>query len=143
MIGLTILLLQSMITLSWINIVVGLLPLLAAIVGSYVALSSRITRVEVEVQAYKREVDKLEAQSEKHYEELFKEIDSVVKSIQSLEKAVLETSIRRQNEYENVKDFMRNITSSMQAQELRIKALESTNYEVYPKSNKSTRRQDS
>jgi hypothetical protein len=133
-------LLDAIVTLSWLNLAAGLLPLLAAIVGSYMALSTRITRMEVEVSAYKKEVDKLEVQSEKHYTELFREIDAVVKSIQSLEKAVLETSIRRQNEYENVKDFMRNMTTSMQAQEIRIKALETSGYENRIDSHRSTRR---
>lgn len=134
--------LQAIITLSWLNLIAGLIPLLGAIVGSYVALSTRITRMEVEVNSYKREVEKLEVQSEKHYTELFKEIDSVVKSIQSLEKAVLETSIRRQNEYENVKDFMRSMTVSLQAQEVRIKALESSSHETNIELHRSTRREN-
>lgn len=125
-------------TLSWLNLLAATVPVIGSIVGVYVMLSNRITRLEVEVGAYKREVDKLEVQSEKHYTELFREIDSVVKSIQSLEKAVLETSIRRQSEYENVKDLVHSMSSSIQAQETRIKALEIINYEN-PKSNKSVR----
>lgn len=130
------------IAMSWVNIIVGLLPIIITIVASHIRLSNRITKIESDISSYEMRVDKLEVSSEKHYVDLSKHIEDMKNSIQSLEKAILETSIRRQTEYESVKELVRAMSETYRNHEKRIMNLETMTYEQNINTSRSSRRKN-
>lgn len=128
--------------MSWVNIIVGLLPIIITIVASHIRLSNRITKIESDISSYEMRVDKLEVSSEKHYVDLSKHIEDMKNSIQSLEKAILETSIRRQTEYESVKELVRAMSETYRNHEKRIMNLETMTYEQNINTSRSSRRKN-
>lgn len=126
----------------WINTIGAMIPIALAIVGSHFRLSNKITKVETELMSYKRKVDLLEEQSEKHHDELFQQIGAVTKSIQGLEKTILETSLRRENDYERLRELITGLTASLNSQDARILNIEYALYETTPTPPRKTRRKD-
>lgn len=137
-----LILLTMQIAMSWVNIIVGLLPIIITIVASHIRLSNRITKIESDISSYEMRVDKLEVSSEKHYVDLSKHIEDMKNSIQSLEKAILETSIRRQTEYESVKELVRAMSETYRNHEKRIMNLETMTYEQNINTSRSSRRKN-
>lgn len=137
-----LILLTMQIAMSWVNIIVGLLPIIITIVASHIRLSNRITKIESDISSYEMRVDKLEVSSEKHYVDLSKHIEDMKNSIQSLEKAILETSIRRQTEYESVKELIRAMSETYRNHEKRIMNLETMTYEQNINTSRSSRRKN-
>lgn len=109
-----------------INMLGAVLPVAAAVVASHFKLSNKITRVETELWAYKKKVDELEVKSEKHHDELFREVSEIGKSIQALEKTILETSLRRENDYARLRELISSINVVIKSQDERIFRIEQT-----------------
>ena len=123
--------LDAQMTMSYIALIGSLIPVLGAIIASYITLSSRMTRIETKMIDNEKNSDRVEAESSAHYTRMVSKIDSLQLGITNVEKAIIETSLKRQAEFAQVAKMLEAVIKNMEAQETRITNLESLNQRLY------------
>ena len=114
-------------TVDYITLAIAVLPVLGSVIASYVRLSTRITRMEMEIGRNNEDLERVENITNRQHQDLVNKMDSLSEGVHSLKESVIEAIVIRKAEQEFVRQMLEHVTREVRSHDSRLSQLEHEN----------------
>lgn len=119
-------------TVDYITLAIAVLPVLGSVIASYVRLSTRITRMEMEIARNHTDLERVESIATHQHRDIVNKMEALSAGVHALKESVIEAIVIRKAEQEFVRQMLEHVTKEVKSHDSRLSHLEYENNASQP-----------